>query len=227
MSRRAPDVEITHREVDPGREAAAWPGSSADDAAAVLVAMNTLVELGRAAPRSACTGRRTRQRRSVRPARQAPRRGTGRRRPGHRAGHASTFHWVLAFGESGLSTAAVYNEIDRLQETGEPPRLEDPEPLLGALASGDVPELAPAAGQRSAAGLAGASTRTCARTLRAGTDAGALAGIVSGSGPTCAFLCASSAAALDVGTELAGRGRLPHRPGGQRARSRGACGRPD
>ena len=44
------------------------------------------------------------------------------------------------------------------------------------------------------------------RTLRAGTDAGALAGIVSGSGPTCAFLCDSAAAALDVGTELAGAG---------------------
>jgi len=44
------------------------------------------------------------------------------------------------------------------------------------------------------------------RTLRAGTDAGALAGIVSGSGPTCAFLCTSASAAVDVGAELAGRG---------------------
>ena len=44
------------------------------------------------------------------------------------------------------------------------------------------------------------------RTLRAGVEAGALAGIVSGSGPTCAFLCESAAAALDVGTELAGAG---------------------
>ena len=40
----------------------------------------------------------------------------------------------------------------------------------------------------------------------AGTDAGALAGIVSGSGPTCAFLCTSASAAVDVGAELSGRG---------------------
>ncbi|MDT7733116.1 MAG: 4-diphosphocytidyl-2-C-methyl-D-erythritol kinase, partial [Mycobacterium sp.] len=44
------------------------------------------------------------------------------------------------------------------------------------------------------------------RTLRAGTEAGALAGIVSGSGPTCAFLCRSAPSALDVGTELTGVG---------------------
>jgi 4-diphosphocytidyl-2-C-methyl-D-erythritol kinase len=44
------------------------------------------------------------------------------------------------------------------------------------------------------------------RTLRAGVEAGALAGIVSGSGPTCAFLCRSSSSAVDVGAELAGAG---------------------
>ena len=36
--------------------------------------------------------------------------------------------------------------------------------------------------------------------------AGALAGIVSGSGPTCAFLCRSAPSAVDVGTELSGAG---------------------
>lgn len=44
------------------------------------------------------------------------------------------------------------------------------------------------------------------RTLRAGVEAGALAGIVSGSGPTCAFLCASAESAVEVGSELAGAG---------------------
>jgi sodium/proline symporter len=38
------------------------------------------------------------------------------------------------------------------------------------------------------------------------TRNGALAGIVSGSGPTCAFLCASADAAVQVGAELAGAG---------------------
>ena len=44
------------------------------------------------------------------------------------------------------------------------------------------------------------------RTLRAGVEAGALAGLVSGSGPTCAFLCSSEEAALDVSSRLAGAG---------------------
>ena len=44
------------------------------------------------------------------------------------------------------------------------------------------------------------------RTLRAGVEAGALAGIVSGSGPTCAFLCADERAAVAVSAELAGAG---------------------
>ena len=50
-----------------------------------------------------------------------------------------------------------------------------------------------------------------------GTSAGALAGIVSGSGPTCAFLCADEDSAIDVATELAGVGvcrtvRVAHGP---------------
>src|SRR6185503_6020538 len=60
----------------------------------------------------------------------------------------NTFHWVLAFGQSGLSTPAVFREIDRLRETastdrGQPPRLDDPEPVLAALALGDPARLAP------------------------------------------------------------------------------------
>ena len=37
-------------------------------------------------------------------------------------------------------------------------------------------------------------------------EAGALAGIVSGSGPTCTFLCASAPTAVDVGTQLSDSG---------------------
>ncbi len=44
------------------------------------------------------------------------------------------------------------------------------------------------------------------RTLRAGGGAGALAGLVSGSGPTCAFLCETEEAAIAVAAELAGAG---------------------
>lgn len=115
----------------------------------------------------------------------------------------STFHWVLAFGHRGLSTAAVYAEIDRLRANNSPPRLADPEPVLSALAGGDPHELAALLGndlQPAALSL----EPNLRRTLRAGSEAGALAGIVSGSGPTCAFLCSSAAAAIEVGAELAG-----------------------
>jgi len=117
----------------------------------------------------------------------------------------TTFHWVLAFSADGLSTAAVFAEIDRLREGGDPPRLAEPQPLLAALAAGDAHELAPLLGNdlQAAAISLDPSLR---RTLRAGTEAGALAGIVSGSGPTCAFLCSTAASAVDVGTQLAGAG---------------------
>jgi 4-diphosphocytidyl-2-C-methyl-D-erythritol kinase len=117
---------------------------------------------------------------------------------------------VLAFAAGGLSTPAVFAEIDRLRTTAGserdgPPRLDDPEPVLAALASGDPAQLAPLLGndlQPAALSL----DPELRRTLRAGTEAGALAGIVSGSGPTCAFLCASAAAAVDVASEMAGAG---------------------
>ena len=77
--------------------------------------------------------------------------------------------------------------------------------MLAALASGDPAALAPLLGND----LQPASLSLnpgLRRTLRAGVEAGALAGIVSGSGPTCAFLCPSASAAVDVGAELAGAG---------------------
>src|SRR3954468_18681258 len=121
----------------------------------------------------------------------------------------NTFHWVLAFAKGGLSTPRVFAEMDRLRAPSgrgqSPPRFEEPEPLLAALASGDAAQLAPLLGndlQPAALSL----DPGLRRTLRAGQDAGALAGIVSGSGPTCAFLCSSAEAAGDVGAPLAGAG---------------------
>lgn len=120
----------------------------------------------------------------------------------------NTFHWVLAFADGGLSTARVFGEIDRLRDAQDhslPVRLESAEPVLAALATGDPAALAPLLGNdlQPAALTLDPGLR---RTLRAGVEAGALAGVVSGSGPTCAFLCASAGAAVDVGTELAGAG---------------------
>lgn len=115
------------------------------------------------------------------------------------------FHWTLALAKEGLSTPAVYHELDRLREAGDPPRAGSPDALLSAVASGDPHRLAPLlANDLQAAALS--LQPGLRRTLRAGMEAGALAGIVSGSGPTCAFLCANADDAVDVGTELAGAG---------------------
>jgi 4-diphosphocytidyl-2-C-methyl-D-erythritol kinase len=203
---RAPDVAISIEKSIP--VAGGMAGGSAD-AAAVLVAINTLWELG--VPRRDLHALAAQLGSDVPFALHGGTAlGTGRGEELATVLARNTFHWVLAFAESGLSTPAVFAEIDRLRETAgsgrvAPPRLEDPEPVLAALASGDPTELAPLLGndlQPAAVSL----DPGLRRTLRAGTEAGALAGIVSGSGPTCAFLCASAPAAIDVGAQLSGAG---------------------
>lgn len=203
---RAPDVAIT---IDKSIPVAGGMAGGSADAAAVLVAMNTLWELG--------VPRRDLHTLAARLGSDVPfalhggtALGTGRGEELATVLARTTFHWVLAFADGGLSTPAVFTEIDRLRDSAgpdreAPPRLDDPEPVLAALASGDAAQLAPLLGndlQPAALSL----DPGLRRTLRAGTEAGALAGIVSGSGPTCAFLCASAGQAVDVGAQLAGAG---------------------
>lgn len=201
---RAPDVAISIEKSIP--VAGGMAGGSAD-AAAVLVAMNALWELG--VPRRDLHALAAELGSDVPFALHGGTAlGTGRGEQLATVLARSMFHWVLAFAEKGLSTPKVFGEIDRLRadtHREQPPRLSDPEPLLAALASGDAVELAPLLGNdlQPAALSLDAGLR---RTLRAGLDAGALAGLVSGSGPTCAFLCASAATAVDVGVQLAGAG---------------------
>ncbi|MEO3757871.1 4-(cytidine 5'-diphospho)-2-C-methyl-D-erythritol kinase [Mycobacterium sp. B14F4] len=203
---RAPDVAISIEKSIP--VAGGMAGGSAD-AAAVLVAMNALWELG--VPRRDLHALAAELGSDVPFALHGGTAlGTGRGEELATVLARTTFHWVLAFADGGLSTPAVFAEIDRLRETAgadreAPPRLEDPEPVLAALASGDPTLLAPLLGndlQPAALSL----DPGLRRTLRAGTEAGALAGIVSGSGPTCAFLCASAGDAVDVGARLSGAG---------------------
>ncbi|MFY1621120.1 4-(cytidine 5'-diphospho)-2-C-methyl-D-erythritol kinase [Micromonospora sp. WMMD736] len=206
---RAPDVAISIEKSIP--VAGGMAGGSAD-AAAVLVAMNTLWELG--------VRRRDLHALAAQLGADVPfalhggtALGTGRGDELATVLARTTFHWVLAFAERGLSTPAAFAEIDRLRDgagpdgsdTDAPPRLGDPEPLLTALASGDPAELAPLLGNDLQAAALSLNP-ALRRTLRAGEDAGALAGIVSGSGPTCAFLCRSAPEAIDIGAELAGAG---------------------
>ncbi|WP_299563101.1 4-(cytidine 5'-diphospho)-2-C-methyl-D-erythritol kinase [uncultured Mycolicibacterium sp.] len=201
---RAPDVAISITKAIP--VAGGMAGGSAD-AAGVLVAMNALWELG--VPRRDLHALAARLGSDVPFALHGGTAlGTGRGEELATVLARSEFHWVLAFAHRGLSTPAVFAELDRLRAVADrpaPPRLSDPEPLLTALAAGDPAALAPLLGndlQPAALSL----YPELRRTLRAGTEAGALAGLVSGSGPTCAFLCASAESAVEVGARLAGAG---------------------
>ncbi|KDN83132.1 4-(cytidine 5'-diphospho)-2-C-methyl-D-erythritol kinase [Kitasatospora cheerisanensis] len=125
---------------------------------------------------------------------------------------SGTFHWVFAVADGGLSTPAVYRECDRLrEESGLGSSAADvPEPdadpaLLAALAGGDPVALAAALGNDLQA--AAVSLRpSLADTLHAGTEAGALAALVSGSGPTCAFLAKDADAAAHIAAALRASG---------------------
>jgi 4-diphosphocytidyl-2-C-methyl-D-erythritol kinase len=202
---RGPDVAISVEKSIP--VAGGMAGGSAD-AAAVLVAVNALWELG--VPRRDLHALAAELGSDVPFALHGGTAlGTGRGEQLATVLARNTFHWVLAFAKGGLSTPRVFAEMDRLRAHSRrgqsPPRFEEPEPLLAALASGDAAQLAPLLGndlQPAALSL----DPGLRRTLRAGQDAGALAGIVSGSGPTCAFLCSSASSAIDVGVELAGAG---------------------
>ncbi|MGK5627144.1 4-(cytidine 5'-diphospho)-2-C-methyl-D-erythritol kinase [Streptomyces sp. URMC 123] len=130
-----------------------------------------------------------------------------------------TFHWVFAVADGGLSTPAVYGECDRLREASGRGATEadvpapDADPaLLAALASGDPAALAAALtagpdGSSNDLQAAAVSLRpSLADTLAAGTDAGALAALVSGSGPTCAFLAKDGEAAGRIADALLASG---------------------
>ncbi|MEE2059706.1 4-(cytidine 5'-diphospho)-2-C-methyl-D-erythritol kinase [Rhodococcus artemisiae] len=198
---RTPDVEIT---IDKGIPVAGGMAGGSADAAATLVALDALWGLG--AGRSDldeiaaqlgsdvnfCLHGNTAL-------------GTGRGEQLVPVLSRGTFHWVLAIAKDGLSTPVVFRELDRLRASGDPQRVGDADELLHALGAGDPHALAPLLGNdlQSAALSLNPALR---RTLRAGVEAGALAGIVSGSGPTCAFLVDDQRAAVEVSAELSGAG---------------------
>lgn len=109
-----------------------------------------------------------------------------------------TFHWTLALSHAGLSTPAVFKEFDRISG---PQDTSIPVALLEALRAGDsegvgaamINDLEPAAISLQP---------TLARTLEIGLAAGALGAIVSGSGPTCAFLAGSDAHSHELAETL-------------------------
>ncbi|WP_086563539.1 4-(cytidine 5'-diphospho)-2-C-methyl-D-erythritol kinase [Streptomyces africanus] len=116
-----------------------------------------------------------------------------------------TFHWVFAMAGRGLSTPAVFREFDRLGEGTDVPEPVASQELLAALAKGDPDALAAAVSndlQPAALSL----FPELAGTLATGRSAGALAALVSGSGPTTAFLVRDPESAAAVAQALLASG---------------------
>lgn len=117
-------------------------------------------------------------------------------------------HWVLGIAGEGLSTPAVYAELDRLRAAGTVPGgepLAPADPVIAALRNGPPSVLAGVlANDLQAPALA--LRPVLGRALRATIDAGALAAVVSGSGPTVAALAPDEQAAIRMAAELAGAG---------------------
>jgi len=116
-----------------------------------------------------------------------------------------TFHWVFALAAEGLSTAAVYEECDRLREGRHVPDPYMSDMLMQALRAGD-PVLLGKSLHNDLQQAAFSLRPILSRVLEAGEEAGALGGIVSGSGPTCAFLARDAEHALDIAVHLTSSG---------------------
>lgn len=117
----------------------------------------------------------------------------------------ATFHWVFAMAGRGLSTPAVFREFDRLAAGRDIPEPVASRDLLDALAKGDAFALAAAVSndlQPAALSL----FPELADTLAAGRAAGALTALVSGSGPTTAFLVRDAGSAAEVAAALRASG---------------------
>lgn len=121
------------------------------------------------------------------------------------------FDWVIVADAGGLSTPDVYRRLDELRDEhapdiAPPPRTpEVAHGVLQALRSGDPVALAEYV--RNDLQAAALNLHPALRAvLDTGERAGALAGIVSGSGPTLAFLAADREDALELQVTLTAAG---------------------
>lgn len=114
-----------------------------------------------------------------------------------------SYHWVLVLSDGELSTPAVFGRFDELR--GGRRELVAPPELLSALIAGDAAALGSAlVNDLQPAAL---SLRPeLNRVLAVGVELGALAGIVSGSGPTVAFLAADERSAIELAVGLTTEG---------------------
>lgn len=133
--------------------------------------------------------------------------GTGRGELVEPLADPGTWWWVVVPDPVGLSTPEVYRHYDRLFP-GAPATPPPATLLLAALAAGDPLLLAPALHndlQPATFDL----RPDLEKLINRGEAAGALRGLVTGSGPTCVFLCQSADHAREVAGALARPGTHP------------------
>jgi 4-diphosphocytidyl-2-C-methyl-D-erythritol kinase len=124
------------------------------------------------------------------------------------------YWWVVVESAQGMSTPEVYREFDKLTLAEAVPDPEVPDDLMEALREYDVDRLA--ASLHNDLELPALRLRPdLDAVLSAGADAGALAGLLSGSGPSCLFLCAGEQHARQVAGTLrsAGHASVQHARG--------------
>jgi len=121
------------------------------------------------------------------------------------------FDWVIVTSGEGLSTPEVYRELDRHRQLhaadiAPVPRRPRVDPgVLQALRAGDPTALA--ATMRNDLQVAALRMRPgLGAILERGERMGALAGLVSGSGPTLAFLAEDEESAIDLQVVLSAEG---------------------
>jgi 4-diphosphocytidyl-2-C-methyl-D-erythritol kinase len=112
--------------------------------------------------------------------------------------------WVVVPSEEGMSTPAVYRHYDEVRPDA-PAIPAPPDELLAAVASGEPRRLA-AALHNDLEQAAFDLRPDLAALIVEGVDAGALRGLLSGSGPTCVFLCESADHARSVAATLSSGG---------------------
>ena len=116
-----------------------------------------------------------------------------------------SFHWVFATFDEGLSTAQIYEKTDEMRGLEFEATPDVPTEVLSALARGDAPALGRLL--HNDLQLAATTSRPLlGRVLEQGIDSGALGAIVSGSGPTCAFLVRDESSAIDLVVALKASG---------------------
>lgn len=112
--------------------------------------------------------------------------------------NSGKLNWVLATSRRGMSTPRVFEMFDAMKSSGD---ITPPDALVEALANND--RLAIAELLRNDLQPAVLSMRPDLRqVLAAGERAGALASIVSGSGPTCVFFVENRAMARRVASSI-------------------------